>query len=222
MPLANGSFKFCSNLDDCVNPLKTSEGLPLSEFTKNKARKDGLNCKCKACASCYYKDNRDRMLNAANIRNKLARTSRTYKAIEVDSKFGKLTVLEIGKLEGKRTLVKCICECGNITISKKHVLLDGNKRSCGCLRSEKSVKLGEWRVNRRVGEKYGKFTIIGIGEEKYKRQYEYECQCECGNIRYRTLSQLRYNKIKSCGCDIVKPDGFDGTMFTEVLRSYKE
>jgi len=49
--------------------------------------------------------------------------------------FGRITVL--GEAEGgKNTTVHCVCSCGKKFITRKHNLLKGNTRSCGCLRSE--------------------------------------------------------------------------------------
>lgn len=38
---------------------KCKRELPISEFCKNKNRKDGLNCYCRQCVSEYYKNNKE-------------------------------------------------------------------------------------------------------------------------------------------------------------------
>lgn len=57
-------------------------------------------------------------------------------------RFGRLTVLgrDFSKGQDKKHKVvyyKCICDCGNITISPANSLKGGKSRSCGCLQKEK-------------------------------------------------------------------------------------
>lgn len=52
-------------------------------------------------------------------------------------KFGRLTVLErVYRQQSKKTLWKCKCDCGNITISDSQDLRTGRAKSCGCYRKE--------------------------------------------------------------------------------------
>lgn len=55
----------------------------------------------------------------------------------VGQKFGRLTVIEYVGFINKRGRWKCLCECGNITIARTDALKRGDKKSCGCLNSEK-------------------------------------------------------------------------------------
>lgn len=63
-------------------------------------------------------------------------------------KFGMLTVIErdgygVDK-DGKHySLWKCQCECGNITTISQHLIVTGEKRSCGCLRKQFKSTKGE-------------------------------------------------------------------------------
>jgi hypothetical protein len=49
-------------------------------------------------------------------------------------KFGKLTVIERTKNQGKHTVWVCKCECGNIVKVRSTNLITGNTKSCGCLK----------------------------------------------------------------------------------------
>lgn len=54
--------------------------------------------------------------------------------VSAGDKFGKLTAIELksgDKYDNKIWL--CECECGNLTEAKEKYLLNGHKKSCGCL-----------------------------------------------------------------------------------------
>ena len=54
-------------------------------------------------------------------------------------RFGKLTAVEVeaGVWGGaKRSVWKCVCECGTVTTAAASILSAGKKRSCGCSRRE--------------------------------------------------------------------------------------
>lgn len=54
----------------------------------------------------------------------------------VGKKFNKLTVVSLeGRDKKKNLLWKCLCDCGNSTLSNSTNLKIGQKKSCGCLRS---------------------------------------------------------------------------------------
>jgi hypothetical protein len=54
------------------------------------------------------------------------------------------------------------------------------------------------------GEKFNRLTIIQEIEKHIKPSGEkirmFECLCDCGNIKKVSLSDLRSNNTKSCGC----------------------
>lgn len=50
----------------------------------------------------------------------------------------------------------------------------------------------------RIGQKFGRMTIIAY--EPIKHRGRYVCQCECGTIKSVDCSQLIDGRIKSCGC----------------------
>jgi hypothetical protein len=55
-----------------------------------------------------------------------------------------------------------------------------------------------------TGTKFNRFTIISETERYIKPSGQkirrFKCECECGNIKIVSLSNLRNNVHKSCGC----------------------
>lgn len=54
-------------------------------------------------------------------------------------KFGKLTVIERCGTRNRQSLWRCICECGNETLSLSNSLRDGKSKTCGCSRLDHLV-----------------------------------------------------------------------------------
>jgi hypothetical protein len=54
----------------------------------------------------------------------------------IGQRFGKLTVLEQAPTQGKRSMIKCACDCGNICVVRQDSVLMGKTQSCGCLQKE--------------------------------------------------------------------------------------
>lgn len=51
-------------------------------------------------------------------------------------RFGRLVVLERAPNDGRRTMFRCICDCGNEVIVRAENLKSGNTRSCGCYQKD--------------------------------------------------------------------------------------
>ena len=49
-----------------------------------------------------------------------------------------------------------------------------------------------------IGQKIGRWTIIG--ELRKGRFLYYECRCDCGTVREVKANSIRSGKSKSCGC----------------------
>lgn len=57
-------------------------------------------------------------------------------------KFGKLIAIEIiGKSKSRSSIWKCKCECGNFHEVMADYLINGEVKSCGCIRKEKNHNL---------------------------------------------------------------------------------
>lgn len=57
-------------------------------------------------------------------------------------RFGKLVAIERAANVSGRVAWKCQCDCGNERIIISKTLLNGNSKSCGCLRSENAYSQG--------------------------------------------------------------------------------
>lgn len=128
-------------------------------------------------------------------------------------KFGNLLVVERAESKvqangRKRTMWKCICDCGKTTVQESSHLIQGDVISCGCIKNKKSAdrcreRKGKIFENVRVnciGEKNGKLTVIGEGPYlENERHRTLVCKCECGNEVIIRLCHRK--KIFSCGCD---------------------
>ena len=52
----------------------------------------------------------------------------------------------------------------------------------------------------KVGQKFNKFTILEFNGKHKSGHLTALCKCDCGNIRTISLSDLKLNRSKSCGC----------------------
>ena len=111
-------------------------------------------------------------------------------------KFGRLTALEVLKKDGKRTIWKCQCDCGNISYSNVTNLINGTTKSCGCLQKENVSKAVFKDI---TGNRFGKLVAIErIGNRN--GQALWLCKCDCGKYTDVPGSALRSGGTKSCGC----------------------
>lgn len=104
-------------------------------------------------------------------------------------KFNHLTILE--ELGNGRVL--CRCDCGNVINAKKYNVMNGYKKSCGCI--PRSANAGSFKIKDLTGKKYNHLTIIKeLGGDKVL------CHCDCGNDKVITKSKILNGQVKSCGC----------------------
>lgn len=69
----------------------------------------------------------------------------------IGQKFGKLTVIKfLGTNYYQKHEYECLCDCGNTTIVLEQHLKNGNTRSCGCIKKEKSI--GEQQIEQILQE----------------------------------------------------------------------
>ena len=62
-----------------------------------------------------------------------------------NQRFGKLVCIKpVGSDKYKYTRWLCQCDCGNTCIRASRDLLDGNVKSCGCLKSFGETVIHEW------------------------------------------------------------------------------
>ena len=115
--------------------------------------------------------------------------------MKIGDKFNKLTIIAESSRRaangGKYWI--CQCECGNIKEIRADHLKDGHTKSCGCKNQDK--------INNIIGQKFNNLTVIEMtNRRRTGGDVIWKCLCECGNIAYASASELRNNRIKSCGC----------------------
>lgn len=100
-------------------------------------------------------------------------------------KYGRLTV--ISEIKPR---CECRCDCGNVISVMRCELTHGRKRSCGCLKKEKT--------HNHVGQKFGKLTV----QTQYIKNGKSHamCLCDCGVEIEASVAHLKCGGKKSCGC----------------------
>ena len=73
--------------------------------------------------------------------------------IDVNDRFGVLTIVKYNGKEKGRSSWYCLCDCGSLVIVREDHLLDGNTTSCGC------------RKGKRLGQSYD----ISIDSKKIRK-----------------------------------------------------
>ena len=117
-------------------------------------------------------------------------------------RFGKLTVIEkIGYSENYKSIYLCKCDCGNTKITRGNHLRTGSTISCGCDKGVPQYKKTVYNRNLlKIGEKYGRLTIIDVKYNEELKQYQMICKCDCGNISVTEYSKIKNGETVSCGC----------------------
>ena len=142
---------------------------------------------------------------------------------------GMLTILEqtYDKIDSKNRhyiQYKCLCDCGKTIIKQasyiRSVLKYGGIPSCGCY--TKQIR-GKWKLLDLTNMRFGKLVAQKRAENRYYQNSQstvWECLCDCGNTVYVTTSNLRTNKVTSCGCTHVISNG--EKCISEILDKHKE
>lgn len=105
-------------------------------------------------------------------------------------RFGKLTAIEPTDKRVDRSVVwRCKCDCGNVCYVLARNLRRGSTKSCGCGRK---VDIS--------GQKFGRLTAIEPTDQRKGSYVVWKCECDCGNICYASANDLKFGKVKSCGC----------------------
>lgn len=125
----------------------------------------------------------------------------------IGKRFGRLEVIDIEKILINKKLkwrFKCICDCQRnkkipqYTYARRDHLIKGDILSCGCLARELSA---EREIIDITGNRYGKLTVIGRGENTSNGATRWWCQCDCGSEPILvTKSNLISGGTVSCGC----------------------
>ena len=119
----------------------------------------------------------------------------------IGRRFGMLTVMEYVKDVNYKPKYLCKCDCGNERIVDRYSLLNGETKSCGCMRLVDTEEM--------VGKKYGKLTVIAYEPDAGERwEHYYRCKCECGNERIVLRGNLLSGATQTCGdCTHIVEEG---------------
>lgn len=55
-------------------------------------------------------------------------------------------------------------------------------------------------MDKLIGQKFGRLTVLSKTDRTLQGAYLYECQCDCGNTTYQRRQALVSGHTKSCGC----------------------
>ena len=127
---------------------------------------------------------------------------------------GKLTVLEKygPKPNDKHIYWWCQCDCGNKILVRGNHLTDKTRpqTSCGC-GLKKDL----------IGLKFGKLTVIKLGEKSSSGRIRWECKCECGNVVTVQSNHLVEGTISSCGCILSRGEEKVSKILQELNIDYE-
>lgn len=105
-------------------------------------------------------------------------------------RFGYLLAISVaGKNNSGATLWNCECQCGNQTQATLINLVQGNTKSCGCMRHESRSRRDL------TGQRFGRLIVL-----ETRGNLHWLCQCDCGNQSLVRTVHLTHNHTLSCGC----------------------
>lgn len=91
-------------------------------------------------------------------KERIVAVAKNNRADITGERFGRLTAIESVELPKGGVIWRCVCDCGNETVSDVRSLRSGNTQSCGCLRDDKISK-----VNRSHGESHTRLYNVWNG-----------------------------------------------------------
>lgn len=118
-------------------------------------------------------------------------------------RFGRLVVEEMlyGYNGGKKTYVRCRCDCGNETIALRTNVTRGLTQSCGCYERESRFNR-ESHSKDLTGMRFGHLTAIRKSGKRFSNgSIGWTCSCDCGNMIDVSSGHLLRGKTRSCGCN---------------------
>ena len=139
----------------------------------------------------------------------------TYRKDLRGKRFNKLVPFEFSHLNKTRhAMWKCKCDCGNETIAESRLLINGTKKSCGCLVNNNGRQSKTWKGYEDISLSF--FHKIRFDAIKRKLPFEVTIE-QCWNL---FITQNR--KCKLSGLPIqfqTKVKTFDGTASLDRIDS---
>lgn len=86
-----------------------------------------------------------------------------------------------------------LCDCGEVCVKNKYVILAHQQQSCGCLSCTTKPHF-------KPGKKYGRLTLLErVGNDK-DRAAQWKLRCDCGKVSIMPAHEVVNGRSKSCGC----------------------
>lgn len=96
---------------------------------------------------------------------------------------------------------KCQCRCGNIISARITAIVNGEIKSCGCLKkAQDKINLIPQTIHDLTGQHFGLLTAIKGFQKQAGEDYWWQCKCNCGNIVEVRGYSLLNGDTRSCGC----------------------
>ena len=155
-----------------------------------RVRRDNLRNNCTRSCGCLQKE-----INKINMEK--------FRKELIGKRFGRLVVdSEVPRDEWKDKKKReffCVCDCGNVTKVRRASLINGNTKSCGCLKQEIVQNQGEDLS----GQTFGELTAIRRVENQYNESGSHKTmwlfRCSCGREIVASAGNVKHGLSKSCG-----------------------
>lgn len=96
---------------------------------------------------------------------------------------------------------KCKCKCGNIISGRITAIVNGEIKSCGCLKEQQDkINLIPNTMKDLTGQRFGKLVAMKPFKKAGDREFWWYCKCDCGKICEVVASSLTQGLTHSCGC----------------------
>lgn len=120
-----------------------------------------------------------------------------------NKRFGRLVAIKRAKNSGRRTMWRCLCDCGKTKIVMADNLVGKRTKSCGCLLAESSSNR---KLINLVGKKFGRLTVlkrIRKSKSTKNKSAKWLCICSCGKRKETYSYNLLRGFTNSCGCLLI-------------------
>jgi len=114
-------------------------------------------------------------------------------------RFGRWKVLSRAACIGRTAAWLCRCDCGHMKAVVTHTLVNGESRSCGCLKRELTSAIFFRDLS---GKKFYRLTVLKRAPliRGSRKRVRWICACDCGGQTVAAIDKLTSGKMKSCGC----------------------
>lgn len=161
--------------------------LEILDFPPAKNGRARVSCRC-SCGNIVERDCQDVVKSRCKSCGCVKDERKPAKHDIAGDKFASLTAVEKIRVDGKNSVWKFICGCGNTIECQRRSVTQGKRKSCGCE-----------KIQDMTGQKFGRLTVIKQNG-KDASDYRWDCVCDCGNEHNASGAHLRRGNIRSCGC----------------------